>query len=200
MIWKIGLWCCAALLCCGCQRNQAPPGENTNATNANATTQQAEGNGAEKMSIKLTSSAWQEGGMIPAQYTCDGQNISPPLAWSDVPNDAKTLALIADDPDAPRGTWVHWVVYNLPAATKELPEGVPAQETAAGGRQGKNDFGKLGYGGPCPPSGTHRYYFKLYALNTELSLPSSATKQDLLKAMYGHILDEGQLMGRYKKQ
>src|SRR5205085_2382634 len=200
MIWKICLWCCAALLCCGCQRSQAPSAENANATNANAATQQAEGNGAEKMTIKLTSSAFQEGGMIPAQYTCDGKNISPPLAWSDVPTEAKTLALIADDPDAPRGTWVHWVSYNLPTATKELPEGIPAQEAAVGGRQGKNDFGKLGYGGPCPPSGTHRYYFKLYALNTELNLPSGATKQDLLKAMYGHILDEGQLMGRYKKQ
>ena len=200
MIWKIRLWGCAALLCCACQRGPAPQVENANATNANAATQQAEGNGAEKMSIKLTSSAFQEGGMIPAQYTCDGRNISPPLAWSDVPSDAKTLALIADDPDAPRGTWVHWVVYNLPAAVKELAENAPPQEAAAGGRQGKNDFGKFGYGGPCPPSGTHRYYFKLYALNTELNLPGGATKQDLLKAMYGHILDEGQLMGRYKKQ
>src|SRR5205085_2439655 len=119
MIWKICLWCCAALLCCGCQRSQAPSAENANAANANAATQQAEGNGAEKMTIKLTSSAFQEGGMIPAQYTCDGKNISPPLAWNDVPADVKTLALIADDPDAPRGTWVHWVSYNLPAATKE---------------------------------------------------------------------------------
>lgn len=195
MLGRIGLWCCALLLCCGCQRSQPARVENDNGA-----AQQAEGNGAEKMTIKLTSSAFQEGGLIPVQYTCEGQNVSPPLAWEPVPAETRTLALIADDPDAPRGTWTHWVLYNLPPSVKELAAGVPpTAEGAAGARQGKNDFGKLGYGGPCPPSGTHRYYFKLYALNTDLNLPANATKQDLLKAIYGHILDEGQLMGRYKK-
>jgi hypothetical protein len=195
MSWRIWLWCCVLVLCCGCQRGQTGASGNDNAA-----AEQGAG-GAEKRTIRLMSTAFQEGGMIPAQYTCAGANVSPPLAWGDVPAETKTLVLVADDPDAPRGTWVHWVVYNLPAATKELPENVPAQEAInGGGRQGKNDFGQVGYGGPCPPGGTHRYYFKLYALNAELNLPAGATKQDLLKAMYGHILDEGQLMGRYKRQ
>lgn len=197
MGWKIWLWGCALALCCGCQRGQPQrPGDNVNA----GTEASSETNGAERMTIKLTSSAFQAGGLIPAQYTCAGPNGSPPLAWTDVPAAAKSLALIVDDPDAPRGTWVHWVVYDLPPATKELPAGVPAQEAiTGGGRQGKNDFGQVGYGGPCPPSGTHRYNFKLYALNTALNLPAGASKQDLLKAMYGHILDEGQLPGRFGK-
>ncbi len=194
MGWKILLYCCVLMLCCSCQRRQSP------ADNANAAAQQEETNGAERMTIRLTSSAFQSGGPIPAQYTCMGQNGSPPLVWTDVPAATKSLALIVDDPDAPRGTWVHWVVYDLPPATKELPAGVPAREAlVGGGRQGKNDFGQVGYGGPCPPSGTHRYYFKLYALNAELNLPAGASKQDLLKAMYGHILDEGQLLGRFSK-
>lgn len=153
------------------------------------------------MSIKLTSTAFDEGGMIPAEYTCDGQNISPPLAWSGVPEGAKTLALIADDPDAPRGTWVHWVVYQIPATEKGLPENVPPRETLDNGaRAGTNDFKKLGYGGPCPPSGTHRYFFKLYALDATLDLSSGATKDQLLKATEGHVVAEGQLMGRYQRR
>ncbi len=191
MVWKLCLWCCVLVLCCSCQRDQR-------AGHDDAAGQQA---GAEKRTIKLSSGAFAEGGLIPAAYTCVGRNVSPPLAWAGVPAETKTLALVVDDPDAPRGPWVHWVVYNLPAATKELSAGVQAlSELADGGRQGKNDFGQIGYGGPCPPDGTHRYYFKLYALNTTLNLPAGATKQELLKAMYGHILDEGQLMGRYKKQ
>ncbi|MFL6211396.1 MAG: YbhB/YbcL family Raf kinase inhibitor-like protein [Pyrinomonadaceae bacterium] len=196
MLWKICLWCFAFMLCCSCHRNQPQGGENANG----AAEQQAGAGGAERRTIKLTSTAFQEGGMIPVQYTCAGANVSPPLAWGDVPAETKALALVVDDPDAPRGTWVHWVAYNLSPATKTLPENVPALEAlAGGGQQGKNDFGKLGYGGPCPPDGTHRYYFKLYALNAELNLPAGATKQDLLKAMYGHILDEGQLLGRFKR-
>ena len=153
------------------------------------------------MTMKLTSTAFEEGGMIPAEYTCDGQNISPPLAWSGVPDGAKTLALIADDPDAPRGTWVHWVVYQIPPTEKGLPENVPARPTLDNGaRQGTNDFKKTAYGGPCPPSGTHRYFFKLYALDADLNLPPGATKDQLLKAMDTHTLAEGQLMGRYKRQ
>jgi Raf kinase inhibitor-like YbhB/YbcL family protein len=156
--------------------------------------------GGDKMALKLTSTAFEEGGMIPAQYTCDGQNVSPPLAWSGAPEGTKTLALIADDPDAPRGTWVHWVVHQIPATEKGLPENVPARETLEGGaRQGTNDFKKPGYGGPCPPSGTHRYFFKLYALDASPDLPPGATKDQLLKAMEGHILAQGQLMGRYKR-
>ncbi len=197
MRWQVWLWCWALALCGGCQRQQPQRAENVNA----AVAQESETSGADKMSIKLTSEVFPAGGLIPAQYTCAGPNLSPPLAWTDVPAAAKSLALIADDPDAPRGTWVHWVVYNLPPATKELPAGVPAQATImGGGRQGQNDFGQIGYGGPCPPSGTHRYYFKLYALNTQLNLPAGASKQDLLKAMYGHILDEGQLLGRFGQQ
>ena len=161
----------------------------------------AQTNGVEKMTLKLTSAAFEEGGAIPQQYTCDGRDVSPPLAWASVPDDARTLALVCDDPDAPRGTWVHWVVYNIPATARELAEGVPAIENLENGaRQGANDFRKIGYGGPCPPSGTHRYYFHLYALDADLNLPSGATKDQLLKAVEGHVLAEGQLMGRYTRR
>jgi len=153
------------------------------------------------MDVQVTSTAFQEGGMIPAKHTCDGPNVSPPLAWSGIPETAKSVALISDDPDAPAGTWVHWVLYNLPPATKDLPENVPPSDTlSSGARQGKNDFRKFGYGGPCPPSGTHRYYFKIYALDTMLNLAAGATKAQVLKAMEGHILAQGQLMGKYKRQ
>jgi Raf kinase inhibitor-like YbhB/YbcL family protein len=195
MLWKICLCCCVLVLCWGCRRGQPQGGENANGAGGETGT-----GGAEKMSIKLTSSAFQEGGVIPVQYACTGQNQSPPLAWTGVPAEAKTLALVLDDPDVPISPFVHWVVYNLPATTTELPADVPKQaELANGGRQGKNGLLKIGYGGPCPPPGpAHRYYFKLYALNTELTLPAGASKQDLLKAMYGHIVDQGQLMGRFK--
>ena len=153
------------------------------------------------MEIKITSSAFGEGAMIPARYTCDGADISPPLQWDAVPEGTKTIALICDDPDAPMGTWVHWVLFNLPAETKQLAENIPADETLAdGARQGITDFGKIGYGGPCPPSGTHRYFFKIYALNTEIELPAGADKAQLLKAIQEHILGQGQLMGRYSRQ
>jgi Raf kinase inhibitor-like YbhB/YbcL family protein len=153
-----------------------------------------------KMQIKIASRAFEEGGMILKQYTCDGDDVSPPLTWTSVPSGTESVALICDDPDAPMGTWVHWVIFNLPAAVKELPENVPTQKNLAnGGVQGTNDFHKIGYGGPCPPGGTHRYYFKLYALDMALDLQPGSTKKDLLKAMEGHILAEGQLMGRYKR-
>ncbi len=156
--------------------------------------------GGKEMQIKLTSTAFEQGGMIPKRYTCDGTDVSPPLAWTAVPEGIKSIALICDDPDAPMGTWVHWVLFNLPANMKELPESVPPQERLeTGAIQGTNDFRKIGYGGPCPPGGTHRYYFKLYALDTELNLQAGATKKELLKAMEGHILAEGQLMGKYKR-
>ncbi len=151
------------------------------------------------MTIRVSSSAFQEGETIPTAYTGDGRDASPPLQWDNVPDRTKGLALIADDPDAPRGTWVHWVLYNLPADARSLDEAVPATETLANGaRQGKNDFGKIGYGGPAPPRGKpHRYFFKVYALDAPVNLPPGATKADLLAAMKGHVLAEGQLMGKY---
>ena len=157
--------------------------------------------GGNKMEIEIKSTAFDEGEMIPSQYTCDGEDFSPPLSWGSVPEGTKSLALICDDPDAPMGTWVHWVLYNIPADVKELPENVPPLETLPNGaKHGKNDFRKIGYGGPCPPGGIHRYYFKLYALDTEIDLEPGITKAQLLKAMEGHVLAEGQLMGKYKRQ
>ena len=155
------------------------------------------------MSIKMTSSAFTEGARIPTKYTCDGGDASPPLKWTGVPQDAKSIALIADDPDAPGGTWVHWVLYGLPPDTAELPEGLPkTDELPSGARHGVTDFGRNEYGGPCPPPGhgAHRYYFKVYALDTEIGLKAGSTKQDVLKAMKGNILAEGQLMGTYLRQ
>jgi Raf kinase inhibitor-like YbhB/YbcL family protein len=158
--------------------------------------------GGSKMGIQLTGSAFLEGAPIPGKYTCDGQDISPPLKWKNVPQGTRSIALICDDPDAPVGTWVHWVLYGLPGSVTELPEGVPnTTNLPNGAKQGLNDFGRIGYGGPCPPGkSAHRYFFKLYALDTELSLPPKATKKDLLRAMEGHILAEGQLMGTYKRK
>jgi len=151
------------------------------------------------MATHIESSAFYEGGQIPRQYTCDGKDISPPLSWSGIPEGAKSLALICDDPDASK-TWVHWVIFDLPARTSGLPEAVPARETVlGGGMQGTNDFHKVGYGGPCPPSGTHRYMFKLSALDTEIKLSSGATKADVLRAMKGHVLAEATLMGKYSR-
>ena len=136
--------------------------------------------------------------MIPARYTCDGQDISPPLAWDSVPEGSRSLALICDDPDAPVGTWVHWVVFNLPPDGGGLPEQVPTKKKLSDGTlQGISDFRRIGYGGPCPPGGVHRYFFKLYALDTVLSLDAGITRSALERAMQGHILAEARLMGRY---
>ena len=151
--------------------------------------------------IQVTSTAFHEGSLIPAKYTCDGENISPPLAWTSVPRGTKSLALIADDPDAPMGTFVHWVMYDIPATERKLGENIPREKTLTNGRrQGVNGSKKIGYTGPCPPSGTHRYYFKLYALDKMLELQPGATKQQVLDAMKGHILGQGQLMGKYKRK
>jgi Raf kinase inhibitor-like YbhB/YbcL family protein len=149
----------------------------------------------------LSSSAFQPGAEIPRKYTCDAKDLSPPLRWENPPASTKVFALIADDPDAPGGTWVHWVIYDLPAETKELTEGLPKTEVIAGGaKQGINDFRKVGYGGPCPPPGSaHRYYFKLYALDAAPNLKPRATKQQLLDALKAHVLGEADLMGRYKR-
>jgi Raf kinase inhibitor-like YbhB/YbcL family protein len=151
------------------------------------------------MTIQLTSTAFAEGENVPKRYTADGENVSPPLKWTEPPQGTKGFVLICDDPDAPRGTWVHWVLFNLPADQRELEEGVPAQEALANGaKQGKNDFGKLGFGGPAPPAGKpHRYFFRLYALNAPLDLAAGATRGQVVAAMKGHVLAEGQLMGRY---
>lgn len=152
------------------------------------------------MELKVSSTAFSEGGMIPSQYTCDGADKSPPLAWSKGPEGTKSYALISDDPDAPVGTWVHWVMYNVPLSVTSLSENVPKKaKLDDGSLQGTNDFRKHGYGGPCPPGGTHRYYFKIYALDAKLSPDAGLTKKQLLKAMEGHILAQGQLMGRYSR-
>jgi Raf kinase inhibitor-like YbhB/YbcL family protein len=156
--------------------------------------------GGANMPITITSAAFTEGGMIPREYTCDGRDISPALAWTGTPEGTKSLAIICDDPDAPVGTWVHWVLFNIPATADELPQNMPPDKILEdGARHGINDFRKFGYGGPCPPGGTHRYYFKLYALDIELTKEPGITKDELLKAMEGHVLAEGQLMGRYKR-
>lgn len=150
--------------------------------------------------MKITSPAFKEGDMIPRKYTCDGEDISPPLAWEGVPANTKSLALISDDPDAPVGTWVHWVVFNLPPDSKRFSENIPSDKTLPNGaKQGTNDFPGIGYGGPCPPGGTHRYYFKLYALDQMLDLAAGITKAQLLKAMENHVAAEAQLMGKYKR-
>jgi Raf kinase inhibitor-like YbhB/YbcL family protein len=144
--------------------------------------------------MKLSSQAFENGASIPLEYTCDGADVSPLLTFSDVLENAESLALIMDDPDAPMGTWVHWLIWNIPQNTTVISKGEKITFP-----QGKNDFGNLYYGGPCPPSGTHRYYFKLYALDTMLDLTAGATKKQLEDTMKGHILEEVQLMGIYSR-
>lgn len=153
------------------------------------------------MTFSLSSSAFRGGERIPKPYTCEGADFSPPLTWTEPPPDTKSFALIVDDPDAPVGTWVHWVLYNLPADARELPEHLPNdRELTNGALQGMNDFRRPGYGGPCPPPGpSHRYVFKLYALDTRLSLPPGASKAQLERAMEGHLLGQAQLIGRYQR-
>jgi hypothetical protein len=153
------------------------------------------------MTITIASSAFENGGMIPALYTCDDSDISPPLSWSGVPDGARSLVLLCDDPDAPSGTWVHWVLFNLHPDTKMLAPGVPADEKLENGaRHGVNDFDNFGYNGPCPPSGNHRYFFKIYALDKMLEITGPIIKSDLLSAMEGHIMTQGQLIGRYQRR
>ncbi|HEY3174153.1 MAG TPA: YbhB/YbcL family Raf kinase inhibitor-like protein [Candidatus Polarisedimenticolia bacterium] len=149
--------------------------------------------------LALTSSAFLNEGAIPTRHTCDGPDLSPALSWNEPPSSTRSFALICDDPDAPAGTWVHWVLYNLPASARSLVEGVAGRdEGPEGSSQGRNDFGRIGYGGPCPPKGlAHRYYFKLHALDATLPLKAGATKAQVEKAMQGHVLAQGMLMGRY---
>jgi len=175
------LGCLIRMICviilAGCQGNNLAPATN----------------GGNDMTITITSTAFKEGDKIQRLYTCDDQNVSPPLAWTGVPTNTVSQALIMDDPDAPSGTWVHWVLFNLPPGLANLDQG-----KIGGGSEGKNDFNKLGYGGPCPPRGsTHRYFIKIYALDKVLDLKSGATKSQLEAAMRGHLLAQGQLMGKY---
>jgi Raf kinase inhibitor-like YbhB/YbcL family protein len=151
--------------------------------------------------VKLITTAFSPGGDIPKAFTCDGSDTSPALAWTSPPAGTQTFALVVDDPDAPGRTWVHWVLYDLPATARELPEGVaPGGTSPAGGDQGRNDFGTLGYGGPCPPKGpAHRYYFRLHALDEKLGLGPGARRADVDRAMQGHILASAEIMGRYRR-
>ncbi|MDZ7579900.1 MAG: YbhB/YbcL family Raf kinase inhibitor-like protein [Deltaproteobacteria bacterium] len=152
------------------------------------------------MAIQLISEAFSEGAMIPTRYTCDGEDVSPPLSWTELPPETGSFALICEDPDAPVGTWDHWVLFNIPASATGLPEAVPATATLDDGSvHGNNSWGRLGYGGPCPPGGTHRYIFSLFALDIKLDLKSGATKSGLLKAMEGHILARTRLTGKYRR-
>ena len=156
------------------------------------------------MALTLSSSAFTDGAAIPRQYTCQGDDRSPPLSWSGIPDTAASLALIVDDPDAPdprapRRTWVHWLLYNLPVSGGGLDDGVRSADLPAGTGEGLNDWGRSGYGGPCPPVGRHRYFFKLYALDTRLSDLQQPTKGQLEAAMQGHILAQAQLIGTYEK-
>jgi Raf kinase inhibitor-like YbhB/YbcL family protein len=180
----------------GCRRRELPASENS-----------------DRLTIELRSSAFADGAAIPRTFTCDASDRSPPLEWSGVPASARALALICDDPDAPRGTWSHWVVFNIPVQIKSLGEGIPRDEIIPAAAmegsppsasdveaiQGKNAFGNTGYGGPCPPAGTHRYFFRLYALDAKLDLGHSATRKDVLKAIEGRVLAEGRLMGKYRR-
>jgi Raf kinase inhibitor-like YbhB/YbcL family protein len=152
--------------------------------------------GGTMATLTITSSAFKTGEFIPSKFTCDGTDVNPALAISNVPPEAKSLALIMDDPDAPGGMWVHWVVWNIDPKTRQISE----NSVPRGAKQGINDFRKNPYGGPCPPSGTHRYFFKLYALDTLMGLGPDATKTALEKSMKGHIIAQGEMMGRYKRK
>ncbi len=157
------------------------------------------------MTLKFSSTAFADGGEIPSKYTCEGSDISPPLEWDNVPEHTRSLVLIVDDPDAPdldapKMTWVHWVLYNIPPNTRSLPEHATSKELPSGTEEGLNDWKRTGYGGPCPPIGRHRYFHKLYALDTVLSEPGTKpTKADIEAAMSGHVIAEAELIGTYKK-
>jgi Raf kinase inhibitor-like YbhB/YbcL family protein len=189
---SISLLSSVALLCVagGCTGTEEKPAHKTDEKKEES-----------MVTIQVTSPAFKEGETIPERYTCEGDDLSPPLVWSQPPEGTKSLAMICEDPDAPRGMWVHWVLYGLPPDSTSLPEAVPPDTVLANQVvQGKNDWGRIGYGGPCPPPGSaHRYFFKLYALDADLELQPGATRKELLQEMEGHMLAEGQLMGRYKR-
>ncbi len=173
----------------GSPETQAPTGTKTT-TGGGLTMNQARG--------FILSSIFENNGKIPAKYTCDGDDVSPPLRWEGRPDGTASYVLIVDDPDAPIGVFTHWVLYNIPADLNSLPENIPKQKETKYGLQGRNDFGKIGYGGPCPPKGKpHRYFFKLYALDIKLNLPPGASKREVGKKMEGHILAQAQIIGLY---
>jgi Raf kinase inhibitor-like YbhB/YbcL family protein len=174
--------CLLTILLAGCGAEEQPPEEGT-------------------MTLKVTSTAFQEGDQIPDRYTCEGQDISPPLAWGEPPGTTQSFALIVADPDAQGGVFTHWVIFNIAPDSRRLPEAIPTQDQLPGGAlQGKNDFGKTGYGGPCPPSGrAHRYQFTLYALDRALDLKAGASKKQVLGAMQGHVVFQGALVGIYQR-
>ena len=178
--------------------DEATQDEPTEATEQ-PTEEPADDDGQEVAALTVTSSAFGDGDAIPSTYTCDGDDISPPLAWDGVPSDAVGLVLILDDPDAPGGTWVHWVVYDIPATTTDLPEAASSGSLPAGAGEGLNGWGEAGYGGPCPPEGSHRYYFRLYALDVELDGLQEPARADVEAAMQGHVVAEGELMGTYER-
>ncbi|MFH1319672.1 MAG: YbhB/YbcL family Raf kinase inhibitor-like protein [Bacteroidota bacterium] len=176
-----------ALICYSCAFSQTTPDKMS-----------VKGDPGGKTKIHIKSNVFAHEGMIPSKYTCDGENVSPPFSWGHTPEGTKSIAIINNDTDAPMGTWVHWVIYNIPPDITGLPENVPAKKALENGAiQGINDFKSIGYGGPCPPSGTHRYYFKIYALDKVLELKAGATTKELLEAMEKHIIGEGAFMGKY---
>src|SRR5437660_9545733 len=199
---RASAFCVLFLLIPACKRETPSEGDSsTPLASGSAATDTASRSNA--MTLKITSSAFQQGGSIPAKYTCEGQDVSPPLAWAGALGSARSIAMIVDDPDAPdpakpERVYVHWVAYNIPVGAS-LAENASKSGMPKGAVQGKNDWGKPQYGGPCPPIGRHRYFFKLYALDTELTGLSAATKSDLESAMKGHVLDSGELMGTYQK-
>ena len=171
------------------------------ACNGNGDSSQATPVSVSGTGLSISSPAFQDGDPIPAKYTCDGEDVSPPLEWSNVPDGTESIALIVDDPDAPGGTFVHWVFYDLPEDSDGLAEGISTRRLGAlGGSSGSNNLGESGYGGPCPPRGDeHRYFFRLYSLDGELGLESGATKSELFQAMEGRVLDQAELMGTYQR-
>jgi Raf kinase inhibitor-like YbhB/YbcL family protein len=193
------------LLCAGCaSRTPAPTAPSGTArAGAPGTPPAAQTGQVTRMTFRIASSAFQDNARIPTRYTGDGANVSPPLSWDKPPEGTASLALIMDDPDAPRGTFTHWVLYGLSPARTDLPEALPTRDTlpeVGGAKQGMNDAGKVGYFGPAPPRGpVHHYHFKLYALDAQLNLPARARKADVEKAMPGHILAEARLVGTYSR-
>lgn len=192
------------LILVACSKSEQQPSDTGAAPPDTASSAIAQTSASQSMTFKITSSAFQPNGSIPSKYTCEGSDTSPPLEWTDAPSGAKSLALIVDDPDAPdpakpQRTYVHWVVYNIPPGTTQLAENAAKSGLPTGAQNGSNDWKKQTYGGPCPPIGRHRYFFKLYALDAQLSGLNNPTKADLEKAMKGHIVGHAELVGTYQK-
>jgi len=202
-VFVVALVLALVLALAGCGGDEPAEDETTEATEEpmeEPTAEPTDDGGGEAAVLAISSSAFAEGDTIPSTYTCDGNDVSPPLNWDGAPSDAASMVLIADDPDAPGGTWVHWVAYNIPAATTELPEAASPDGLPAGAMEGLNDWGELGYGGPCPPEGSHRYFFRLYALDIELEGLQDPTRADVEAAMQDHIVAEAELMGTYERE